>query len=207
MYSAEVPAYPHDPARARALLAEAGWTPGPDGICRNAAGQRLSLEFATSTGVRVRELMQQVMQSEWRRIGVETIIRNEPPRTLFGETLKRRAFKGMALFAWVSAIESTPRQTLSSGQIPTAANNWGGGNYPGFRDATMDADIDAMEKELDPDKRRPLWARMQRIYAEQLPVLPLFYGSEAHVWPLWLKGVDPTGFQVSTLGAENWYAE
>jgi peptide/nickel transport system substrate-binding protein len=40
-----------------------------------------------------------------------------------------------------------------------------------------------------------------------LPVLPLFYGSEAHVWPLWLKGVDPTGFQVSTLGAENWYAE
>jgi peptide/nickel transport system substrate-binding protein len=207
MYSAAAPAYPYDPARARALLAEAGWTPGPDGICRNAAGERLSLEFSTSTGVRVRELLQQVMQSEWRRIGVETTIRNEPARTLFGETLKHRAFRGLALFAWISAIESTPRQTLSSGQIPTAANNWGGGNYPGFRDATMDADIDAMEKQLDPAKRRPLWAEMQRIYAEQLPVLPLFYGADAHVWPLWLKGVDPTGLQVSTLRVENWHAE
>jgi peptide/nickel transport system substrate-binding protein len=207
MYSAEAPAYPYDPARARALLAEAGWTPGADGICRNAEDERLSLEFSTSTGVRVRELLQQVMQSEWRRIGVETTIRNEPARTLFGETLKHRAFKGLAMFAWISAIESTPRQTLSSGQIPTAANNWGGGNYPGFRDATMDADIDAMERELDPEKRRPLWAEMQRIYAEQLPVLPLFYGADAHVWPLWLKGVDPTGLQVSTLRAENWHTE
>ena len=66
IYNAEVPAYPYDPARARALLAEAGWTPGEDGICRNAAGERLSLEFTTSTGVRSRELLQQVMQSEWR---------------------------------------------------------------------------------------------------------------------------------------------
>ena len=41
----------------------------------------------------------------------------------------------------------------------------------------MDADIDALERELDFAKRRPLWAEMQRIYAEQLPVLPLFFGS------------------------------
>jgi peptide/nickel transport system substrate-binding protein len=207
IYNAEVPAYSYDPERARALLAEAGWTLGEDGICRNAAGERLSLEFTTSTGIRVRELLQQVMQSEWRRIGVEVVIHNEPPRTLFGETLKHRAFKGLALYTWVSGIESSPRQTLSSGQIPTAANNWGGGNYPDFRNATMNADIDAMEKELDPAKRRPLWTEMQRIYAEQLPVLPLFFGSEAHVWPLWLKGVVPTGHGVTTLWAETWHAE
>jgi peptide/nickel transport system substrate-binding protein len=71
----------------------------------------------------------------------------------------------------------------------------------------MDADINALETELDPDKRRPLWAEMQRIYAEQLPVLPLFYGADAHVWPHWLKGVDPNGLQVSSLHAENWQAE
>jgi peptide/nickel transport system substrate-binding protein len=112
------------------------------------------------------------------------------------------------MFAWSSSIESSPRQVLSSGQIPTPANNWGGGNYTDFRNVTMDADIDAMEKELDPAKRRPLWAEMQRIYAEQLPVLPLFFGSEAHVWPRWLKGVVPTGHnQVSSLWAETWHAE
>lgn len=208
MYTADVPTYPYDPARARALLAEAGWKPGDDGILRNAAGARLSLEFSTSTGVRARELLQEVMQSEWRRIGIETVIRNEPARTLFGETLKQRAFKGLVMFSWSSSIESTPRQILSSGQIPTAANNWGGSDYTDFRDATMDADIDAMERQLDPAKRRPLWAEMQRIYAEKLPVLPLFFGSEAHIWPLWLKGVVPTGHNApTTLWAEDWLAE
>ena len=204
-YTADVRSYPYDPAAARALLAEAGWKPGEDGICRNAAGQRLSLEFSTSTGVRARELLQQVMQSQWRSLGVETIIKNEPPRTLFGETLKHRSFTGMVMFGWLSSVESSPRQTLSSGQIPTAANNWGGTNYTDFHNPRMDADIDAMERELDPAKRLPLWADMQRIYADELPVLPLFFGSEAHVWPTWLKGVQPTGHnQPTTLSAEHW---
>src|SRR5262249_49176989 len=35
-------AYPYDPARAQALLGEAGWTPGPDGI-RVKGGQRLEI--------------------------------------------------------------------------------------------------------------------------------------------------------------------
>ena len=205
-YTADVRTYPYDPVAARALLAQAGWKPGEDGVCRNAAGQRLSITFSTSTGVRARELLQQVMQSQWRSIGVETIIKNEPPRTLFGETLKHRSFTGMAMFGWLSPVESSPRQILSSGQIPTAANNWGGTNYTGFRNARMDADIDAMERELDPAKRLPLWADMQRIYADELPVLPLFFGSEAHVWPTWLKGVVPTGHnQPTTLSAEHWH--
>ncbi len=205
-YTADVRTYPYDPAAARALLAEAGWKPGEDGVCRNAAGQRLSIIFSTSTGVRARELLQQVMQSQWRSIGVETIIKNEPPRTLFGETLKHRSFDGMAMFGWLNSVESSPRQILSSGQIPAAANNWGGTNYTGFRNPRMDADIDAMERELDPAKRLPLWADMQRIYADELPVLPLFFGSEAHVWPTWLKGVVPTGHnQPTTLWAEHWH--
>lgn len=204
----DVPNYPYDPARAQALLAEAGWTPGADGVCRNKAGERLSLVFSTSTGNRARELQQQVMQSQWRRIGVETVIKNEPARTLFGDTLKHRAFTGLALFGWNNSVESSPRQVLHSGQIPTAANNWGGGNYTGFHDPAMDSDIDALERELDPAKRRVLWADMQRIYAEQLPVLPLYFGSEAHVWPHWLKGVVPTGHnQPTTLHAEDWLAE
>ena len=207
-YSPDVPVYPYDPARARALLAEAGWAPGPDGICRNAGGQRLSLQFSAPTGVRARELQQQVMQSQWRSIGVETIIKNEPARTLFGETLKHRTFTGMAMFGWSSSVESSPRQTLSSGQIPTAGNGWGGGNYTDFRSARMDADIDALERELDFARRKPIWAEIQRIYAEELPVLPLFFGAEAHVWPLWLHGVLPTGHnQPTTLAVEGWAAD
>ena len=39
-YSKDAPTYRYDPAKAKALLAEAGWKPGSDGICRNAAGRR-----------------------------------------------------------------------------------------------------------------------------------------------------------------------
>ena len=72
----------------------------------------------------------------------------------------------------------------------------------------MDADIDAMERELTFEGRKPVWADMQRIYADQLPVLPLFFGAEAHVWPTWLKGVVPTGQNDPTsLWSEFWRAD
>ena len=78
--------------------------------------------------------------------------------------------------------------------------------YPGFSDATMDADIAAAAGELDPAKQKLIWADMQRIYAEQLPVLPLFFRSEAHVTPTWLRGHVPTGqADPSTYWAENWH--
>lgn len=197
--------YPHDVARAAALLTEAGWTPGPDGIRRNAAGERLSFELMTTAGNRSREAVQQVIQAQWRALGVEARIRNEPPRVLFGETLSRRRFQGAALFAWISAPEGVPRTTLHSSEIPTAERNWSGQNYTGFRNAEMDALLEALPIELDRERRRVLWQRLQAIYAEELPALPLWFRQDAHLWPQWLDGVRPTGhLNASSLWAEQW---
>ncbi|WP_162530385.1 peptide ABC transporter substrate-binding protein [Rhodovastum atsumiense] len=208
MYDASVPASPHDPARARALLAEAGWHPGADGICRNARGERLALDFRTTAGNRVRELAQLVLKDQWKAVGVEALIRNEPARTLFGETLRQRAFTGMAMYAWSTPIGYPPRQTLASDHVPTEANNYGGSNYMNFRNARMDAAIAVAETDLDPGHQKAAWAEMQRIYAEDLPVLPLFFRTEAYVLPTWLKGVEPTGHSAySSLWAEQWRAE
>lgn len=208
--------WPHDPnvrtwpfaqTRAAALLEEAGWriTGAPDGIRRNADGQRLSFDLMTTAGNRSREATQQVIQAQWRQIGVEARIRNEPPRVLFGETLSRRRFQGAALFAWVSAPESVPRSSLHSDEIPSAARNWSGQNYTGFRNAEMDALLEALPQELDREKRRLLWHRLQAIYAEELPSLPLWFRQDAHLWPVWLEGVRPTGhLNPSSLWVEQW---
>jgi peptide/nickel transport system substrate-binding protein len=191
---------------AKALLKDAGWTPGPDGICRNAAGDRLSFEFGTTAGNRLRELQQQVLQSNLKNACVEVTIKNEPARTFFGETLKKRTYTGLMMYAWSSNVTESPLRTLGAGQIPTASNNFGGANYPGFSDARMDADIAALEGELDPAKQKLIWADMQRIYADQLPVLPLFFRSEPHVTPTWLHGYAPTGQgDPSSYWAENWH--
>ena len=199
--------WPVDQPRAAALLEEAGWrnTGAPDGIRRNAAGQRLSFDLMTTAGNRSREATQQVIQAQWRQVGVEARIRNEPPRVLFGETLSRRRFQGAALFAWVSAPESIPRSSLHSDEIPRLERNWSGQNYTGFRNAEMDALLEALPQELDREKRRLLWHRLQAIYAEELPSLPLWFRQDAHLWPAWLDGVRPTGhLNPSSLWVEEW---
>jgi len=204
-YSKDTATYPYDPAKARALLSEAGWTPGPDGVCRNGKGERLSVEFVTTAGNRLRELQQQVLQSQWKAACIEVTIHNEPARTLFGETLKQRKYTGLVMYAWSSPVGASPRRTLGSDQIPTAANNYGGSNAIAFSDRQMDIDIARAETELDPEKQKPLWAEMQRIYADQVPVMPLFFRAEQYVLPKWLKGFVPTGHgDYSPLWSENW---
>lgn len=200
-----VPRYAFDPARAGTLLDEAGWRIGAGNLRRNNKGEPLRLELMTTAGNRTRELIQQVIQSQWRALGIDVAIRNEPPRVFFGETTSRRRFRDLALFAWISSPENVPRTTLHSEEIPGEANGWSGQNFTGFRNARVDELIERIEVELDREKRRPLWHELQRIYAEELPALPLFFRADAHIWPTWLQGVEPTGHLAPvTLWVERW---
>ncbi len=203
-YDADLPLYGYDPARARALLEQAGWMPGPDGIRRNAAGERLSLEFSSISGNRVRELTEQVMQSQWKAVGIEVSIKNQPSRTFFGQLLKHREFTGLIEYAWTGEIDLPPIR-LTTPYIPTAANNWGGQNYGGVSDPALDTAVDAAQYELDPVKQQALWTEMQRIYTTKLLSLPLYFRIDPEIVPAWLAGFEATGKQTSvTYWSENW---
>jgi peptide/nickel transport system substrate-binding protein len=205
VHTDDVEHYPFDPAKAARLLDQAGWIPGSGGLRHDAAGEPLRLELMTTAGNRTRELIQQVIQGQWRQLGIETVIKNEPPRVFFGETTTKRRFTGLALFAWISSPENVPRTTLHSQEIPSEANGWSGQNFTGFKNPRMDALLDAIEVELDRDKRAALWAELQRLYATELPALPLFFRADAHIWPKWLEGVEPTGHMApTTLWVERW---
>jgi peptide/nickel transport system substrate-binding protein len=206
-YSADIPRYRHDPAQAAKLLEEAGWHAPGSGVRRNDKGEMLSLELMTTAGNRTRELVEQVLQSQWRRLGVEIRIKNEPARVLFGETVPHRRFD-MAMYAWISAPENVPRSILHSSEIPNADNGFAGQNAAGFKNPEMDRLIDALEIELDPDKRKTLWAELQRLYATELPSLPLYFRSDSFILPKWLSGLRPTGNQYpSTLWITDWTAQ
>lgn len=205
MHASDVRRYPFSPTEAGRLLDEAGWLVGGDGFRRHADGTPLRLELMTTAGDRTRELIQHVLQSQWRKIGIDVRIRNQPARVFFGETVLKRRFSAMAMFAWISAPNDVPRSTLHSDQIPTAENNFSGQNTTGFRNSEMDTLLDAIERELDVAKRRDLWRRLQAIYAEELPALPLYFRANAFVLPTWLDGVVPTGHQYpTTLWVERW---
>lgn len=205
IYTDKVKTYPHDPAQAAALLDAAGLAPGADGLRRDAAGKPVVIELMSTAGDRTRELVQQVLQSQWKAVGIDVRIKNEPARVLFGETISKRRFTGLALFAWLSSPENVPRTTLHSTMVPAEANGWAGQNYSNYHSTEMDDLIDCIEVELDKAKRERMWHKLQSIYAEDLPDLPLYFRAQAFILPKWLKGVTPTGHQYqSTLWAEQW---
>jgi peptide/nickel transport system substrate-binding protein len=126
---------------------------------------------------------------------------------LFGDTLPHRRFE-LAMYAWISSPENVPRSILHSSEIPSEANGFVGQNATGFASPEMDRLIDALEIELDPNARKALWAEAQRLYATELPSLPLYFRSDVFILPKWLSGVRPTGNQSpTTLWITDWSAQ
>ncbi len=206
-YDPDIPTYAYDPERAARLLDEAGWSAGADGIRVSAEGERLSFPFMTTAGSRVRELVQQVLQAQFREVGVEALIRNEPARVFFGETVTHRTNPGLNMYAFLSTPEGVPVEMLRSDRIPSEANGFTGQNFPGYRSERMDMLLDALELELNPDRRRTMWSELQQTYAEDLPAMPLYFRVEPYVVPVWLSGIRPTGHQVpATMWIEEWRA-
>jgi peptide/nickel transport system substrate-binding protein len=200
--------YRYDKDKAIALLEEAGWTDIRDGIRHNAEGEPLKIEIMSTAGNKTRELLEQVIQGQLKEIGIDLRIRNEAPRVFFGQTTRERRFTGLALFAWVSAPENVPRSTLHSTEIPTAENNYSGQNYSTISMPELDAAIEAVEQTLTLEGRRPHWEKIQQIYADELPVLPLFWRPNTYIFPHWLKGARPTGhLDLSTNWVEEWGRE
>ena len=149
-------------------------------------------------------MIEQVLQAQWRQVGIAVRIKNQPARVLIGDTTKHRNFD-MAMFAWVGAPENVPRAELNSKQIPSAENGWSGQNFDGYNNPEFDTLMDAIEVELDPAKRLEMWRKLQTMYAEQLPALPLYFRADAYVLPKWLDGVNPTGHEApSTLWIDQW---
>ncbi|WP_366655738.1 peptide ABC transporter substrate-binding protein [Fodinicurvata sp. EGI_FJ10296] len=201
----DVTRYNYDPERAVALLEEAGFDSLENGVRVNGDGDRLSFAFQTTSGNRTRELVQQVLQSQWSEIGIEVTIDNEPARVFFGQTTAERRFEGLAMYAWISAPENPPREQLHSGHIPTEENNWAGQNFPGYVNPVMDEALEALEEELDAERRLAHWVTVQQLYADDLPILPLYFRANPFILPNWLDGLEPTGhLHQSTNHVENW---
>jgi peptide/nickel transport system substrate-binding protein len=187
------------------LLDEAGWKLNPADGFRYKEGQKLSLQFMTTAGNKTRETVQAMLQSQWKAVGVEVIIKNEPARVFFGETMKTRGYGGMAMYAWVSIPDSSSRSTLHSENIGTEKNSWSGQNYPGWRNKTADALLEAFETEFDPAKRRDITHKLLKEYTSDVPVIPLYYRSDIAVIPTNLEGFKlPGHLFYETNSIEHW---
>lgn len=203
----KIKVYSYSKRTAAKLLDEAGWKMGTDGI-RSKDGKRLSFNFMTTAGNKTRETVQAILQNQWRAVGAEVTIKNEPARVFFSETTKKRQFGGLAMYAWVSMPEASPRSTHHSEMIPSAKNSWSGQNQPGWVNTTVDQLIESLDREFDADKRKGIAQKILKSYTEDAPVIPLYYRTEIAVVPKNLKNYRLSGHQVfETNEAEKWTLE
>lgn len=201
-YDANVKKYPYDPSRARQLLADAGYTPGPDGIMTK-GGQRLSLTFMTTAGARTREQVQQILQAQWKAAGIEVKIQNQPARALFGDTMPNRQFE-IAMFAWFLSPLADCEGLYTGDTIPTPQHREGQ-NYSGYKNNEMTKLCHAIPEELGEGKRVQMLKRAQEIWAEDLPVIPLYVRSDYTAYKAGLQNWKPTGSNTPvTWNATSW---
>lgn len=204
-YNTDIKKYGFDQALARKLLDEAGWVLPQGGTVREKNGKPLKLTIMTTSGNKTRERVEQLLQSQWGEIGVEMQIKNEPAKVFFGETLRKRKFEGMAMYAWLKDPLKVSDTLWRCDYIPSAKNNFQGQNQPGWCDKKADALLKTASLEFDTKKRAKIGQEFESIFAEELPSLPLFFRVEVSVTKKGLKNWHPTGMlQPVTWNAARW---
>lgn len=160
-YTNDVETYPYDPARARQILDDAGYRP-VDGI-------RFHLVMKTSTEESTR-LVVAVLQQQLRAVGIALDIRTFEFATFYSDVTKG-AFQLYSL-RWIGGNEDPDifEYAFDTANFPPQGANRG---Y--FSDPRVDNLIAQGRKELDQGKRKTIYVQIQRILAEQLPSLNLWY--------------------------------
>jgi peptide/nickel transport system substrate-binding protein len=165
-YTSAVTHYRYDPARARALLDEAGWAVGADGI-RSNGGRRLAFTLVTQAGYAIRENIAQAIEQQWREIGVDATVQLQD-----GTALSAIWFEGRfdAMLHWWQ-MPSDPELTtfFAADRTPPAGRNI---NY--FKDDALTRLLYASDRSVDRAERTRLLQRAQELIADQVPEIPLY---------------------------------
>jgi peptide/nickel transport system substrate-binding protein len=197
-YEPNVAQYPHDPAKAKALLEEAGWKPGADGI-REKGGTKLSFTCVTITGDQARRPEAEIVQQDLKAVGIEMKLQEAPVATITEKLHKGEM--DASLFNWTyggTNGDPDPSVTLRSN---------GGNNWSHFENARVDTLVDAGLREVTPAKRKQLYSEIQKIVAEEVPFLYMMYWDWYNVFNKRVKGLPKTAFNGSQLyrKANEWW--
>ena len=181
------PKYTYDKAKAEQMLDAAGWTKGPDGIRAN-NGVKLAFEINTNSGNKVRENLIQIMQQQWHDIGVEATPRPIAFQTLVTQIRATHTFQ-IILIGIAFGDTDPDEKTL----FTTSGIGSGGLNGMQYSNPQLDDLVDKALATTDHSKRKPIYAQIQNILAEDIPAAMLFY-------PKWLWGVNKRvqSFNVAT---------
>ncbi|MDX1646178.1 MAG: peptide ABC transporter substrate-binding protein [Longimicrobiales bacterium] len=162
-HNEEVVAAVYDPEEARRLLDAAGWEPGADGI-RTKDGQRFSFTMLNRAGTADRIAIAQVIQAQLKDVGIEVDFR----------TLESAAWtQTWRTGDWEAVVSAwfLPADPSFTGLYACGGPN----NMTGFCNPELDEVMEASDRGLAFEDRKPLLDEAQRLLAEDGRMLPLYY--------------------------------
>jgi peptide/nickel transport system substrate-binding protein len=174
-YNGQVRTYPYDPQRARELLREAGY-------------EHLTFTYRTNNDNDTARQTASVLQQQLRQIGVTMQIQGNEFATFFANVISGN-FQVYSL-RWLGANNDPDifNAVFHSRSVPP--NGFNRGHYSNSR---VDDLVEFARREADMDKRRDAYREIQRILAEELPYISLFYMDNVCVYTKRIEGIrlDP----------------
>ena len=167
----DVPPARPDVGRARALLANAGFTKGQFGILER-GGERLTVTVGVAAGSSARADVARRVAADLATIGVAADVRERPVSDLMGDVTAGR-------FDLVVTSEEAADPQLASEK------------WQGLVDPWFDALAELAARGSDRTEKRVVYGEMQRIWTTALPALPLYQELRIDVAPATLSGVQP----------------
>jgi peptide/nickel transport system substrate-binding protein len=193
-FNPAVPLIRFDPAGARRILGEAGWSDHDGDGLLDRDGKKFILEMLVPPGGAAITQFAQTVQAEMKKIGVQMEIRAGDGASVIQHVRSGNfdaAYLGLELDA-----DPDVHSSFHSSQFPPHGQNFGFYSNP-----EADRLIDAARRELDSSKRKALYWRLHQVLAEDQP-----YTWTIQVSAKWgvrkrLRGVSTS----PAYGLFNWY--
>ncbi len=186
-YNRNLPAHEFDPAKGRALLAEAGWTDTDgDGLLDNDVnGARVPLRFEIliNSGNSIRKAVGLTVIDELKRAGIDASVR-ELDWSIFLNKVKSFDYDAVIL-GWQMGV--TPPDAYQIWHSTQAVE--GGSNHVAYKNPEVDRILEEYRLEFDAAERKVLYDRFQEILWRDQPYAFLFMQKAIAAWDRRFEGV------------------
>ena len=176
-YSPAWEKYTYDPDRAKQLVEEA-----------KAEGADTSIVFSTTSDNRLRETLQEVVQQQLKKVGIDIQIKNTSATTFFGQWTVEGNFE-MGEWAWLATPDPSQTILFANDQIP-GGNNVSGQNYYRYDNPEVTRLLKESDETLDEQKRVELLKRVQELMADDLPLIPMYQRPDYYAYAGNLAGPE-----------------
>ncbi|GAC1541892.1 MAG: peptide ABC transporter substrate-binding protein [Vulcanimicrobiaceae bacterium] len=201
-HNANVTSYTFDPAKARALLDEAGWKTGADGI-RTKNGHRLTLTIAGIAGSATGDAVAIIAQANWKAVGIEALVKTYSSSLYFASFgangIVQTGKFDIAFYSWLNGVDPDDSVQFMCDQFPPK-----GQNVFHYCNPAFDRQERVALASSDRAVRKKAYDEAQRIWAQDVPAIIPWYARRISVKNTDLKNYRPAHAVTSFWNPYQW---